>query len=251
MEDGWALSLEPEETCFGYVAISGGVAVSPFLGSRATYHRAGFGGHEGRPLAAGDRLPLGPDNRSVRPLQLRSPPEISEGPIRVIPGPQAEYFTEAAWKTFLTADYRVSREADRMGVRLEGKTLEHDPNLGADIVSDGLADGAIQVPGSGLPIVLLVDRQTVGGYPKIAVVASVDLRRFAALGPGDAVSFRKISVDDAEQALIAREQRVAELIANMVEARSPGWIDVAALWTANIAGEAVSGLHDDRGDGHR
>jgi allophanate hydrolase len=108
-----------------------------------------------------------------------------------------------------------------------------------------LADGAIQVPGSGLPIVLLVDRQTVGGYPKIAVVASVDVGRFAWLGPGDAIRFSEISVDDAEQALIAREQHVAELVSNMIEARSPGTIDVAALWTVNIAGKAVNALEVD------
>jgi len=251
LEAGWTLSLKPRGACFGYVAVSGGVAVSPFLGSRATYQRGGFGGHEGRALAAGDRLPLGTATPSARPVQLRSLPEATEGPIRVIRGPQSEYFTAKAWETFLSTDYRVSREADRMGVRLEGETLEHVPALGADIVSDGMADGAIQVPGSGLPIVLLVDRQTVGGYPKIATVASADVRRFASLGPGDTIRFATISAQDAVSAIRAREKQVLDLIASMIEARPPGGIDVAALWTANIAGDAVNALQSDEGEGNR
>src|SRR5260370_10214907 len=117
-------------------------------------------------------------------------------------GPEGDHFSERGRRTFTESDYRVSKEADRMGIRFEGPTIEHAVSVdkgGADIISDGIGPGAIQVPGAGLPIVLLADRQTVGGYPKIATVASVDLPRLGRLLPGQTVPFAAATVEHAEQ----------------------------------------------------
>ena len=129
---------------------------------------------------AGDRLEIGPATQTTA-QRLPDKPQLDAGPIRVIAGPQGEFFTAAAWADFLGSEFTVTREADRMGLRLDGRRLAHDPALGADIVSDAVTPGTIQVPGDGKPIVLLADCQTVGGYPKIATVASVDLPRLGRL----------------------------------------------------------------------
>ncbi len=158
-----------------YLAIEGGPEVPMVLGSASTYVRGAIGGLHGRRLKQNDVVPLklgGVDVRGEhalpRPLDL-----ALDQPIRVVLGPQAEYFTDEAVQTFLASDYPVSPQADRMGYRLTGPALAHAQ--GYDIVSDGIVAGAVQVPGSGLPIVLMVDHQTVGGYPKIATVISADI----------------------------------------------------------------------------
>ena len=130
--------------------------------------------------------------------KLGQPFDYGNGPIRIVWGPQDDYFTERGRRTFVESDYRVSKEADRMGIRFEGPTIEHAK--GADIISDGIGPGAIQVPGAGLPIVLLADRQTVGGYPKIATVASVDLPRMGRLLPGQVVRFTPVTVGGGRSA---------------------------------------------------
>ncbi len=137
------------------------------------------------PQARGGRL--APRSSATRPRagderKLGSAFDYGKGPIRIVWGPQDDYFSEKGRRTFVESEYKVSKEADRMGIRFEGPTIEHEK--GADIISDGIAPGAIQVPAAGLPIVLLGDRQTVGGYSKIATVASVDLPRFGRLLPG-------------------------------------------------------------------
>src|SRR6202012_4783520 len=134
------------------------------------------------------------------------------GPIRGIWGPQDDYFSEAGRQTFVTSDDTVSQEHARMGTRFEGPTIEHAK--GADIISDGIGPGAIQVPGAGLPIVLLGDRQTVGGDPQIATVASVDLPRLGRLLPGQSVRFQEIDVAGAEKLRRDQEQRLARAIAD-------------------------------------
>lgn len=185
------------------LAIEGGIALAPVMGSLSTYARARIGGFEGRALAAGDLLPIVREAVDERPeltlpgLDLAVPPRI-----RVVLGPQDDYFTQAALETFLAEPYQVSRAADRMGMRLEGSPLAHAK--GFNIVSDGIAPGSIQVPGDGLPIILLADRQTTGGYPKIATVASVDLAALGRVGPGTVLRFEAISVEAAED--LRREQ---------------------------------------------
>jgi biotin-dependent carboxylase-like uncharacterized protein len=222
-----------EGSSTAYLAIAGGLDLPPFMGSLSTYARAGIGGFEGRKLAAGDALPLklaqAPPGDERR---LSAPFDYGSGPIRVVWGPQDDYFSARGRKTFVESDYRVSKEADRMGIRFEGPTIEH--SKGADIISDGIGPGAIQVPGAGLPIVLLGDRQTVGGYSKIATVASVDLPRLGRLLPGQTVRFAAVSVEEAERLRRDQEVRLARAIADLPVARPPGGIDLARLYEENL-----------------
>jgi biotin-dependent carboxylase-like uncharacterized protein len=222
-----------EDASTAYLAVSGGFALPRFMGSLSTYSRAGVGGFQGRKLNPGDALPLvcaaapGGDERKIA-----APFDYGIGPIRIIWGPQDDYFTDEGKRTFTGSEYRVSKEADRMGIRFEGPTIAH--SQGADIISDGIAAGAIQVPGAGLPIVLLADRQTVGGYPKIATVASVDLPRLGRLLPGQSVRFTAITVDEAEKLRRDQEGRIQRTIAGFQTARPPGGVDLVKLYEENL-----------------
>jgi len=230
-----------EGSATAYLAVAGGFALEPFMGSLSTYARAGIGGLEGRKLTVGDSLPLALEQAPPgEERKLAGPFDYGSGPIRVIWGPQDDYFSEAGRQTFVTAEYRVSKEADRMGIRFEGPTIEH--SKGADIISDGIGPGAIQVPGAGLPIVLLADRQTVGGYSKIATVASVDLPRLGRLLPGRTVRFVAIAVAEAEALRREQEARLARAIASLQVARPAGGIDLARLYEENL----IDGIVYDR-----
>jgi biotin-dependent carboxylase-like uncharacterized protein len=221
-----------------YLAVAGGFALPAFMGSLSTYSRAGVGGFKGRKLAQGDQLPLKNDQApAATEKKIGQPFDYGKGPVRIVWGPQDDLFSEAGRKTFTTSDYRVSKEADRMGIRFEGPVIEHATPVakgGADIISDGIGPGAIQVPGAGLPIVLLGDRQTVGGYPKIATVASVDLPRLGRLLPGQSVRFAAITVEEAEKLRREQEQRLARTIADFQAARPVGGIDLARLYEENL-----------------
>ncbi len=222
-----------EGSSTAYLAVAGGFALPPFMGSLSTYARAGVGGLDGRKLGQGDSLPLARAQATPGDeRKLAAPFDYGSGPIRVVWGPQEEYFTTDGRRTFVDSDYRVSKEADRMGIRFEGPSIAHAK--GADIISDGIAAGAIQVPGAGLPIVLLADRQTVGGYPKIATVASVDLPRLGRLLPGQTVRFQPVSVEEAEKLRREQESRIARVIADFKVARPPGGIDLARLYEENL-----------------
>jgi len=222
-----------EGSSTAYLAVAGGFALPAFMGSLSTYARAGVGGLDGRKLAEGDLLPLvQPQAPPGEERKLEQPFDYGEGPIRVVWGPQDEYFSPAGRQTFIASDYRVSKEADRMGIRFEGPTIEHEK--GADIISDGIGPGAIQVPGAGLPIVLLADRQTVGGYPKIATVASADLPRLGRLLPGQVVRFQPVSIEEAEALRRDQEARIERAIGRFQVARPPGGIDLGRLYEENL-----------------
>lgn len=227
-----------EGSSTAYLAVAGGFNLPTFMGSLSTYSRAGIGGFDGRKLAAGDLLPLTKTSvPTVNERKLGQPFDYGRGPLRVVWGPQDDYFSEEGRRTFVEAEYRVSKEADRMGIRFEGPTIAHAKSVdqgGADIISDGIAPGAIQVPGAGLPIVLMADRQTVGGYPKIATVVSVDLPRLGRLLPGHAVRFAAITVEEAESLRRDQEARLLRAIAGFVVARPPGGIDLARLYEENL-----------------
>lgn len=215
----------------GYLAVHGGFDLPLVLGSRSTYARAGIGGIAGRLLRTGDRVHAGAGAMPVS-LRLPQPPVVDSGPLRVIPGPQREYFTDAAWLDFLGEEFTVGREADRMGLRLDGPRLEHDPARGAEIVSDAVTPGAIQVPGDGRPIVLLADCQTVGGYPKIATVIGADLPRLGHALPGHQLRFVEVGI---EQALAARRQAAATLAERLATLTpSAAGLDLDALYSANL-----------------
>ncbi len=221
-----------------YLAVAGGFALAPVMGSLSTYVRAGIGPLGGRPLAEGDRLPLAveaaPDASDV---ELPQPPDYGAGPLRVVLGPQEDRFTEAAIGTFLSATYRVGKQADRMGLRLEGPALAHRGS--ADIPSDGLVTGSIQVPGNGQPILLLNDHQTAGGYAKIATVISADLARAGRLRPGDGLSFQAVTVEEAEAIRRRQEQAVAGWIRAIRPVRPTGGIDLEALYAENLISGTV------------
>ncbi len=196
------------EGVFIYLAIAGGLAVPADLGAVATHARAMLGGIEGRSLRSGDQLPCtraepAGEELALDPSFRRAVPS---GPIRVILGPQADHFTSAGHATFLSATYQISPQADRMAFRLIGPKIEHGKE-GYNIVSDGIATGSIQVPGTGEPLILLADRQTTGGYPKIATVITADLGRLSQMRPGASLTFKTIARAEALAAL--RAQRVA------------------------------------------
>ncbi len=184
--------------CRAYIAIAGGFEVPPILGSRSTYLRGNLGGYEGRMLRRGDILRGGRAQvrNKVRYLSPEGLPQHLEIiKVKVLIGPQNDFFTKKGIETFLSSEYEVTPESDRMGYRLKGPTIEHSGE--PEIVSDGVAVGAIQVPGSGMPIVAMRDAQTTGGYPKIANVTSVDVDRMAQLKPGDKVRFEKVELEEA------------------------------------------------------
>lgn len=200
--------------CRAYLAFFGGLDVPPVLGSRSTYVPAALGGFHGRPLGRGDELP-GPGGVPAGWDGARRVPEelVPEYPrpgaatvLRCVPGPQAEGFTDGGTRTFFESVYVLSDRADRMGCRLEGPRVEH--RAGADIVSDGVALGSVQVPGDGYPVVLLADRQTTGGYPKIATVITRDVPLLAQAVPGDAVRFRRVGLWQARELSMGAERRL-------------------------------------------
>lgn len=225
----------------GYVGITGGFAVPEQLGSRSTYRRAALGGVQGRALALGDRIACGAlSGDPWLESWGRAPWHRDEGPIRVMLGPQDDHFTAAALRSFLGTPYRVTRDLDRMGIRLDGAALAHNER-GAEIVSDGVAPGAIQVPANGQPIVLMADCQTSGGYPKIATVIRADLPRLAHLRPGDEIRFVAVDHGEARAALLRQEQALVAWSEAIESFRPPGVIDEAALYGGNLISGAVRG----------
>lgn len=216
----------------GYIAVEGGLLTAPLLGSRSTYARAGL-------VHPGTLLPCQAAREHVG--ERWNTPLLHEiGPIRVILGPQDEHFTAAALEAFLSQPFRITRERDRMGMRLAGPLLAHSAR-GADIASDGITPGAIQVPADGQPILLLADCQTVGGYPKIATVISADLPRLAHLQPGETIHFCAVDADGAAVARLAQAHRLADWLAAARPAHAADQPGTALLLAANLAGAAVRG----------
>ena len=225
-----------------YLAVEGGIAVPLVLGSASTYVRAAIGGLDGRALRQGDFVPLAIARASDRPeLRLSSPvPGIGDQPIRVVLGPQQEYFTEEAVATLLDNEFRISQSADRMGMRLDGTLLRH--RRGWDIVSDAIMTGAIQVPGSGQPILLLADHQTTGGYPKIATVISADLRVVGSRRPGDSLRFAEVTVETAEALCRDAERLLTEMVTRLEPVPDGPKLDLGSLYDDNLISGVVSGL---------
>jgi antagonist of KipI len=198
--------------CRAYLAVSGGFVVPKVMGSFSTYLSGNFGGLEGRKLRRGDilyALHLFPPLNKLGlqfPMDRISSPE-KRVPLRVIPGPQDDHFTEEGFQTFCSSSYSVTPQCDRMGVRLEGPKIERRPDVEESIISEGLIAGAIQVPGDGKPIIILTELVT-GGYTKIATIVSADLPRVAQLKPGDQVRFITISIEEANDLLREQEERL-------------------------------------------
>ena len=195
-----------------YLAVHGGFDLPDVYGSQSTCMSAGFGGFHGRILEKGDCLPLRKAAaESVSQRIPRRPPEPDSSPvIRVIAGPQDDYFSAAGIETFFGTGYTVSQAVNRMGMRLEGAAVAHEK--GFNIASDGIVRGAIQVPGNGLPIILMADCQTTGGYPKIATVISTDMPKLGRMMPGADIRFEAVSVEEAEAVARDHHERKAALV---------------------------------------
>ena len=196
-----------------YVAFRGGLDVPEVMGSRATSIQNHIGGLNGGKLATGDEIPIRPaaalpnaSSRFVRYNIRRKRENI----VRVVLGPQDDYFTEEGLSDFLGTPYTVSKDFDRMGCRLDGKPIKHKAD--GNIISDGIMNGSIQVPSTGLPIIMLAEHQSTGGYTKIANVISVDLPVIGQCCPGDIIRFQAVSLEEAHRLLKERQSRMNELI---------------------------------------
>ena len=227
-----------------YVAPFAVVDLPLVLGSLATHVRSRLGPFGGRALQAGDALPLiALRSPPKEPLQILAPwliPGLAPGaaPLRALPGPQDDYFSSAAETLFYETQWRVSPRCDRMAYRLDGAALDHA--RGHDIVSDGVARGAVQIPGDGAPLVLMADRQPTGGYPKIAHVIAADLDALAQLRPGEPVRFSRATHGEAVD---ARRTRAAQFSAGV--ALTPMLrrdVDASVLASVNL----IDGVVDAR-----
>ncbi|MDR1931948.1 MAG: biotin-dependent carboxyltransferase family protein, partial [Spirochaetales bacterium] len=186
----------------GYLSIAGGIDVPVIMGSRSTNLRGKFGGCQGRELKKDDVLETGNAAGTLRPRALKAeyiPRYGNEIDVRVIPGPQDEAVTEAGMNAFLSSPYKVSFDSDRMGIRLAGEKIEHVK--AADIISDGIAFGSVQAPGDGQPIIMLAERQTTGGYCKIATAITADRSKLAQARPKCLIRFHKVSLEESLEAL--------------------------------------------------
>ena len=229
-DPGAEVRLSAPERRHAYLAVSGGIATPPEMGSRALHIRSGLGG---RPIAPGDVLP-GASPPPVAPPRLADTLPETEGPIRVVRGPQDDLFADGAWEAFIAAEWHVHPRSDRMGIRLAGPALAH--RAGADIVSDAVLPGAVQVPGEGRPIVLMRDCQTTGGYPKIACAIEADLDRIAQSVPGAVLRFAEIS---AAQGLAAT-QAYRALLRSLPSRLAPAGLAPERLHDLNL----IDGVHD-------
>jgi 5-oxoprolinase (ATP-hydrolysing) subunit C len=227
---------------FSYLAIEGAIQGEPMFGSLAVNARAGLGSPYPRPLQAGDELQVAAASGAAeRRIDL---PAVVDGPIRVVMGPQDDEFGDAK-QLFLDSEWKISATSDRMGYRIEGPVIKH--LHGHNIVSDGTVHGSIQVPGNGQPIVLMPDRGTSGGYPKIATVLTADLGRFAQIPAGRGFRFKAISMAEA-QAEFRKFTGLLRTLPDRLRALESFDLNIEALQNANVAGAAVSAI--DAGTWH-
>ncbi len=193
-----------------YMAVEGGFAVEPVLGSVSTYLRGGLGGLDGRALQGGDAIPLAKGEAPERDERVLDSSDLAPPRrLRVLEGPQDDYFSDSERSVFFGRDYVVGPGWSRMGMRLEGTPVRH--SRGYDVASDGVVRGSIQIPGDGLPVVLLAEHQTTGGYPKIGAVISADLPALGRLACGAPIAFERVTLEEAEEAARAMAAFVERL----------------------------------------
>ena len=210
----------PKNGCRGNLCFAGGVGVPLVMNSRSTYMRAKIGGFEGRALKNGDVITTGEPSPLWKRLDgFTLPPELNpalpaDAPLSLMTGLQEDLFTEKGRATLFSSEYTITSESDRMGCRLDGAKIEHVK--GGDIVSDGVPLGAVQIPSHGMPIVMLADRQTTGGYTKIGVLTPLSIEALVQKMPGSAVRFRKASIEDGT----AEQMKIAEAVRRVGELRS-------------------------------
>lgn len=200
--------------CRSYLCVYGGFDVPQVLSSQSTYLRAGIGGWEGRALKADDHIPFkksyhGPSRKIGWSAGRNIYPDLSVRAIRVIKGPEFEQFTPQSISSFFNEPFTISSQADRMGYRLNGPSLQR--NTDKELLSAAVTFGTVQVPGQGTPIVLMADHQTTGGYPRIAQVISADLTLLAQMQPGQQITFELITLEQAQALLLVRTRQINQL----------------------------------------
>jgi len=202
----------PRTGCRAYLAIGGGISLKPVLASKSTNLASKFGGHEGRALRKGDLLfSAAPEQHFQNAGKIFTPhgrPSYTGNwDLRVLLGPQDQDFPGESKRLFLDSPFTVSTQSDRTGIRLSGPALHRKRDLGDSIISEGIVPGAIQVPGDGQPIILLVETVT-GGYRKMATVISADLPLLGQIKPGEQVGFQEVSMAEARTAIQERENHI-------------------------------------------
>lgn len=222
-----------------YIAFAGGLDIPVIMGSRSTNLKSKVGGYQGRKIGGGDEIGFRSPKTALPNMQQRKlEPEdftSTSRELRVVMGPQDDCFTEKGIKTFLSETYTFTNESDRMGCRCEGVIIEHKD--GGDIITDGIATGAIQVPSHGMPIIMMADHQTTGGYTKIASVISIDLPLVAQSRPGYQVKFKKVSIEEAQELYVQQAAERSALKERLEKAPEPCAERDAAIQAA-VAHEA-------------
>ncbi len=211
VDDGFLLECGPlRDGARTYLAIAGGIDVPKVLGSASTHLAAGFGGFQGRALKKGDVLGVGSEARKSRAADTTALHELTRPrkTIRITRGPQHHLFTENELERFCASEYVVTEQSNRLGLRLSGAALK--PILPGELLTEGVSLGAIQIPPNGQPIVLFVDQQTTGGYPKLANVIAADMHCIGQLRPRDTVRFELVSLEEAIQAFREQERAFSE-----------------------------------------
>ena len=231
---------------YGSLAVAGGLDIPEVMGSRSTNLRCGIGGFEGRALRAGDVIGLRHPEKGQQDLswrwvperQLSVPTDSGITKVRVVPGPQEEMFTEEGIRTFYESAYEISSHSDRMGFRLSGPAVAS--KNGYDILSDGIVNGSVQISGAGEPIVMMADRQTTGGYAKIASLINVDIPLFAQLRPGQEVMFVRCTVQEAQKLMREADRKWKEHC-RILEKSKPAGFKVLGIRAQDNDGGSRSG----------
>ena len=199
---------------YGYLGFEGGIQIEEYFGSVSTNYKSGIGKNNGSKIQENEKIILKRNNISDNEYQLtRLPVKATKNKIRVLDGPQLDYFSKKGVKDFFASDFLVSNLTDKMGMRLKGNQIEHSKS--PNIKSEGIVRGAIQVPADGQPIVLLSDHQTIGGYPKIAVVISADFEDLVQTMPGQLIKFRRVNMREAEISYNLKNKTIENIISSI------------------------------------
>ena len=206
--------LTTKKSVYGYMALEGGFDLKHFFKSVSTLHRAGIGPNEGKKIKINDKINI-KRSRTEKKNFITSFSNKDRDTIRVLKGPQFDYFSKESQKYFFSKNYKISNLTDRMGMRLEGNIMKNI--VSTNIRSEGITKGAIQVPADGQPIILLTDYPTIGGYPKIANVISADYNLLIQKTPGEKIFFKLIELHEAEQLYKEHIKNISEIIKNIKE----------------------------------
>ena len=206
--------LATKQSAYGYMSIEGGFDIKPFCKSVSILSRAKIGPNEGKKIKINDKINIKSSSSDEKNFSTKIS-NINKSIIRVLKGPQFNYFSKDSQKNFFSKEYKISNLTDRMGMRLEGTVMENIVNT--NIRSEGITKGAIQVPADGQPIIFLTDYPSIGGYPKIAIVASVDYNQLIQKTPGETISFELIKLHEAEQLYKEHLNSISEIIKNIKE----------------------------------